>query len=192
MQQFRHALRQMITLSEEEEDTFLSHCIQRNLKRQEIISQPNTIPNEVFFIGSGAIRVALTDTKGTQHSIHFAMENQFVADYAGFMLRQPSDYTLEAVEATQVVVLPRAAIEWGYQHLTQGDRLGRIIAESYFIYHDHRIKNMYIRTPKERYDSLAAQFPNIHNRVPQHMIASYLGITSVHLSRLKKADRPKV
>jgi hypothetical protein len=62
----------------------------------------------------------------------------------------------------------------------------------YFIYQDDRIKNNYIRTRKERYDSINEVFPNIHNRVPQHMIASYLGITPIHLSRLKKADLDKV
>jgi hypothetical protein len=100
-------------------------------------------------------------------------------------------YTLEALERTEAIVLPRTSIEWGYQHLEQGDRLGRLIAEYYFIYQDQRIYNLYSRTPKERYDAITEVFPDIHNRVPQHMIASYLGITSVHLSRLKKEDRRK-
>ncbi|MCB0847724.1 MAG: Crp/Fnr family transcriptional regulator, partial [Bacteroidetes bacterium] len=87
--------------------------------------------------------------------------------------------------------LPRSSIEWGYQNLTQGDKLGRLIAEFYFIYQDNRINNRYIRSPRERYDSITEIFPNIHNRAPQHMIASYLGITPVHLSRLKKEDSAK-
>jgi hypothetical protein len=120
------------------------------------------------------------------------LENQFIADYSGFILQQPALYSLQALEETHVVVLPRQAIEWGYNHMEEGDRLGRLIAEYYFIYQDTRIKNLYARTPKERYDSIAEVFPNIHNRVPQHMIASYLGITPVHLSRLKKADSKKV
>ena len=100
-------------------------------------------------------------------------------------------YTLEALEDTRVTILPRSAIEWGYSHLNEGDKMGRLIAEFYFIYQDNRIKNQYIRTPKERYDSITDVFPNIHNRVPQHMIASYLGITPIHLSRLKKTAIPK-
>lgn len=81
---------------------------------------------------------------------------------------------MQTEEETEVVVMPRAAIEWGYKNMAQGDRLGRCIAEFYFIYQDNRIKNLYARTPKERYDSITDVFPNIHNRVPQHMIASYL------------------
>lgn len=95
-------------------------------------------------------------------------------------------YTLQTLEETQVVVLPRAAIEWGYSNLKEGEKMGRLVAEYYYIYQDDRIKNNYVRTPKQRYDSISEVFPNIHNRVPQHMIASYLGISPIHLSRLKK------
>ena len=192
MQQFISIIKLMIKISEDETQKFTERCFTKTFKRNEILSRPEVEPNEIFFICKGIIRVVATDKKGTEHSIHFAMENQFIADYSCFMLKQPSLYSLEALEETETIVLPRAAVEWGYKNLKEGDRLGRLIAEFYFIYQDNRIKNMYSRTPKERYDTITEVFPNIHNRVPQHMIASYLGITSVHLSRLKKAELKKV
>ncbi len=176
----------MIRISEDELNDFLNQAFLKTFKRQEILSRPDAIPNEVFFINKGLIRVLVTDNEGTEHSIHFALENQFIADYSNFIQKQPSLYSLQAVEETEVVVLPRSAIEWGYHYLQEGQKMGRLIAEFYFIYQDDRIKNQYARTPKQRYDSITEVFPNIHNRVPQHMIASYLGITPVHLSRLKK------
>lgn len=182
----------MIEISLEEQYKFLSLCISKTFKRNDILSRPGVVPNEIFFISKGLVRVIVTDNVGVDHTIHFAMENQFIADYSCFMLKQPSLYLLEALEETETVVLPRAAVDWGYQNLSQGDRLGRLIAEFYFIYQDNRVTNMYARTPKERYDTITSVFPNIHNRVPQHMIASYLGITPVHLSRLKKAEYKKV
>lgn len=192
MEQLQQAIRLMISISEDELNGLLRACVGQTYKRYETLSKPDQIPDEIFFIADGIVRIVITDNDGTEHSIHFALENQFIADYAAFILKQPSTYTLEALEETQVVSLPRAAIEWGYQNLRQGDKLGRLIAEFYFIYQDNRIKNLYARTPKERYDSITDIFPNLHNRVPQHMIASYLGVTPVHLSRLKRADRPKV
>ena len=78
------------------------------------------------------------------------------------------------------------SIMLGYNNLKEGEKMGRLVAEYYYIYQDDRIKNNYVRTPKQRYDSISEVFPNIHNRVPQHMIASYLGISPIHLSRLKK------
>lgn len=191
MHQITQAIRQMIEISDSEVNDLLNRCITRKFKRYEIVSRPGIVPNEIFFINQGLIRVIVTDNDGADHSLHFALENQFIADYSAFILKQPSLYTLQTEEETEAVVMPRAAIEWGYKNLKQGDRLGRLIAEYYFIYQDNRLKNLYARTPKERYDTITEIFPNIHNRVPQHMIASYLGVTSVHLSRLKKADHKK-
>lgn len=191
MHQIIQTIRQMIEISDSEVNDLLNRCITRKFKRYEIVSRQGIVPNEIFFINQGLIRVIVTDNDGTEHSLHFALENQFIADYSAFILKQPSLYTLQTEEETEAVVMPRAAIEWGYKNLKQGDRLGRLIAEYYFIYQDNRLKNLYARTPKERYDTITEIFPNIHNRVPQHMIASYLGVTSVHLSRLKKADHKK-
>jgi CRP-like cAMP-binding protein len=190
MEQIRAAIKQMIHVSDEELDAFLAQSIVRNFKRGDILSRPEIVPHEIFFINKGIVRVLITDNEGAEHTIHFALENQFIADYSNFIQKQPSFYSLQALEETQVVVLPRTAIEWGYANLAEGQKMGRLIAEFYFIYQDNRIKNLYARTPKQRYDSITEVFPNIYNRVPQHMIASYLGITSVHLSRLKKADQP--
>lgn len=188
MNQIRQVIQYMINVSEDELNDFLGQAITKTFKRQETVSRSGAIPNEIFFINKGLIRVLICDNEGTEHTIHFALENQFITDYSNFIQKQPSLYSLQAVEETEVVVLPRSAIEWGYENLKEGQKMGRLIAEFYFMYQDDRIKNMYARTPKQRYDSITDVFPNIHNRVPQHMIASYLGITPVHLSRLKKAE----
>jgi CRP-like cAMP-binding protein len=188
MEQIKQIIKQMISVSDEELNEFLGKAITKTFKRQEILSYPEAVPNEIFFINKGLIRVLITDQEGTEHSIHFALENQFIADYSNFIQQQASMYTLQALEETQLVVMPRSAIEWGYDNLKDGQKMGRLIAEYYFIYQDDRIKNRYVTTPKERYDKITEVFPNIHNRVPQHMIASYLGISPIHLSRLKKAE----
>ena len=164
MEQIRQVMKQMISISEDELYDFLNQTITKTFKRQEMVSRPNAIPNEIFFINRGLIRVIVTDNDGTQHTIHFALENQFIADYSCFMQKKPSLYTLQTVEETEVVVLPRSGIEWGYKNLKEGQKMGRLIA-IYFIYQDDRIKNQYARTPKQRYDSITEVFPNIHNRV---------------------------
>lgn len=192
MQQIRQAIRQMIHATDDELDALLRGCSLRSYQRRELLSEAQQTPGEIFFINQGILRVIAADPSGTEHTVHFAMEHQFIADYSSFILRQPSVYALQALEPLEAVVMPRSAIEWGYAHLREGEKLGRLIAEYYFIYLDSRIKNLYARSPRERYDAIAAVFPNIHNRAPQHMIASYLGITPVHLSRLKKAGAGKI
>jgi Cyclic nucleotide-binding domain len=187
MEQIRAGIRQMIDITDEELDQLLKQCYKVKFKRLQAISVPGEIPNTVYFINSGALRVLITDKQGVEHTVYFAMENQFIADYSSYILQQPSLYTLQALKDIDAVAMSRSAVEWGYKNLKQGEKLGRLIAEFYFIYQDNRIKNEYARTPKERYESITDVFPNIHNLVPQHMIASYLGITPVHLSRLKKS-----
>lgn len=187
MELIQQAMRQLIEVTETELNEFLSQTTARTFKRQEMLSQPGSVPQEIFFINKGIVRVLVADQEGTEHTVHFALEHQFIADYSNFIQQQASIYSLQALEETEVVVLPRSAIEWGYRNLKEGQKIGRLIAEYYFIYQDNRIKNLYVRTPKQRYDSISEVFPNIHARAPQHMIASYLGITPIHLSRLKKA-----
>lgn len=70
--------------------------------------------------------------------------------------------------------------------------MGQLIAEFYFIYQDDRLDNTYVRIPKERYDDISNVLPNLHNRVPQHMIASYLRISPMLLNRLKKTEIVKL
>lgn len=185
------AIRQMISISDMELTSFLKDATVKVFKPQEILNKPDKITNDIYFINKGILRVVITDTDGAEHTIHFALENQFVSDYSSFMMKTPSISTLQAVEETEVVVIPRASIEWGYANLQEGQKLGRLVAEFYFIYQDNRIINQYARTPKQRYDTITEVFPNIHNRVPQYMIASYLGITPIHLSRLKKVEMVK-
>ncbi|MBX2895229.1 MAG: Crp/Fnr family transcriptional regulator [Cyclobacteriaceae bacterium] len=180
-------MRQMITMFDQEAEKFLSFCYFKTFHQKEFLGRQGEVCQDIFFIIKGITRSLIVDTAGEEHTIHFSLENQFICDYTSFMLQTPATNSLQAVEETEVVVLPRKAIEWGYANLQQGDKLGRLIAEYYFIYFDIRLKNQYLFTPAQRYENLSKVFPNIHNRVPQHMIASYLGVSPVHLSRLKKS-----
>jgi hypothetical protein len=186
-----NAISEMISISDNEAEEFLAFCYRRKFKKKALLSENDRIIDEVYFIEKGIIRVKITDIEGREHTTHFAIENQFIADYNAFITGKKSRYQLEALEDTEAIVLPRKAITWGYTNLRQGDKLGRLIAEYYFIYLDTRVQHLYTMSPKERYDLMGTIFPNIHNRVPQHMIASYLGITPIHLSRLKSQSREK-
>ena len=176
----------MIKISEEEAEKFMGLCYRKSFKKKYLLSDDDEYINEVYFIEQGILRVKIVDLEGKEHTTHFAIENQFIADYNAFLTQKKSRYQLEAMENTRVVVIPRTAIEWGYTNLREGEKLGRLIAEYYFIYLDTRIQHLYTLSPIERYRLMSEIFPNIHNRIPQHMIASYLGITPIHLSRIKK------
>jgi len=187
MEKIKQFLKNLINITDDEMHLLLKDSCVKNFKRSDIIAKSHQIPNEIYFVNSGIIRLFLFDNDGVEHTKYFALENQFIVDYSSFILKKKAHYALQALEPTEVVVLPRSSVEWGYQKLNEGQKLGRLIAEYYFIYQDNKIKDEYTKSPKERYEGITSVFPEIINRVPQHMIASYLGITSVHLSRLKKS-----
>ncbi|MDZ4840458.1 MAG: Crp/Fnr family transcriptional regulator [Bacteroidota bacterium] len=192
MQQLRNAINQMIGITDDEFEKFVADSEVKIFKKQEYLNQPPNVPNHIYFINNGLLRLSIIDLNGDEHTTHFALENQFIADYSNFIMQTTSIYHIQALELSECVVIPRNSIEWGYKYLTQGEKLGRMIAEYYFMFLEEKIKTLYIVTPKDRYDNLGKQFYNIHNRVPQHLIASFLGISPIHLSQLKKADSQKV
>lgn len=100
----------MIDISDNEMDGLLQNSAVKIFKNRSFFSQPGKVPDEIFFINRGTLRVVVLDQKGTEHTIHFALENQFIADYSGFLQRQPSLYFLQAVGEVEAVVLPRTAI----------------------------------------------------------------------------------
>jgi CRP-like cAMP-binding protein len=112
MEQLKYAIQQMINITETELEAFLSKCFIKTFAKKENASRPDVVPNGVFFINKGLFRILVTDNEGTEHTIHFALENQFIADYSCFIQKTPSIQTIQALEQTETVVLPRSAIEW--------------------------------------------------------------------------------
>lgn len=104
MEQIKQVISQMISISEVEMAGFLKFCTVKTFKKHEPLSKCGSFIHELFFINTGIARVTILDQSGTEHTTHFALENHFIADYASFILQQPSFYTLEALETTQVTV----------------------------------------------------------------------------------------
>jgi len=96
----RQVIKQMISVSDEELDALLRPCVVKTVPRKTVLSSPGKVPEEIFFVNRGLIRVIVTDNTGTDHSLHFALEGQFIADYSAFILKQPSLYTLQTEEET--------------------------------------------------------------------------------------------
>lgn len=165
----------------------LDRCGVRRVKRRSYLGRSGDVVDEVYYIHQGLVRVVLVDPGGTEHTSHLAYEGRLFAEYTAYLTRTPAVYELQALEDTEVVVMPRAAIEWGYAHMRGGERLGRLVAEQYFVYLDQRVRGLLTVPPQQRYAELTRLFPDVHARVPQHMLASYLGITPEYLSRMKRA-----
>lgn len=178
-----------IEISDEEWAYYSSKLRVKEYKKKAVLLNEGNICRDVFFINSGLLRVYFVDNKGEEKTFHFALENTFATDYESFLKVIPSNYSIQAMEDTQVVSMSLEMLQEGYKKLRYGEKLGRQLAEDYFFMFNNKIQSYYTRTPLERYKDLTTQFPEIFQRVPQHYIASFLNISPVHLSRLKNANK---
>lgn len=179
-------IKSQINVSDEKLETLISLCELKTFKKKSIISKCNNTNQSLYFIEKGFIRLFITDLRGVQHTTHFAQEDVFITDYTALASGEPAKYNLEAIEDTTMIIISKENLNWLYTNLDEGEKLGRMVLDNYFIYFDNRLQHFYTHTPQERFDLMNSIFPDIHNKVPQHMIASYINITPVHLSRLKK------
>lgn len=174
-----------IDINDEEWKHYSSMFTVKRFNRKDIIVDTGKICRNVYFINSGLIRVYFHDKEGNENTFHFSQEGSFVTDYESLMRKTPSNYTIQAMEDAELVVMSYDMLHDGFTSLRYGEKLGRVLIEHYFFLFSEKLRSMYTESPIERYQKMNQQFPGIFNRVPQHHIASYLNISSVHLSRLK-------
>ena len=174
-----------IDISDEEWLYYASALKIENVRRKEILLNEGDPCSYVYFVAKGLLRIYFVDKNGDEKTFHFSLENTFAADYESFLKNLPSKYSIQAMEDTVLVKMSLEMLLEGYDKLRNGEKLGRLLAQDYFFIFSEKIQSLYTQTPLERYNNLNSRFKNIIQRVPQHYIASYLNISSVHLSRLK-------
>ena len=187
LENIKKVISSYIEISDEEWAHYSSKFRVKEFKKKEIILTRGDICRDVFFVLDGLLRLFFIDKSGEEKTFHFSLENTFSADYESFLKKIPSNYSIQALEDTTVILMSFEMLHDGYKSLRNGEKLGRLLAEEYFFIFNDKIQSIYTKTPIERYNNLNKKFPNILQRVPQHHIASYLNISSVHLSRLKNS-----
>ena len=174
-----------IDIDSEEWSYYASKFELVKINKKEILLSEGSPCNYVYFVVKGLLRIYFIDQHGEEKTFHFSLENTFAADYESFLKRLPSKYYIQAMEDSTIVKMSFDMLQDGYKKLKYGEKLGRLLAEEYFFIFSDKIQALYTQTPLERYNNLNLNFPNILQRIPQFYIASYLNISSVHLSRLK-------
>ena len=157
---------------------------EQKYKSKTILLSEGDVANNIFFIKKGLLRLSYNND-GRDISFQFFIENEAAASLDSFIKQQPSLYTLECIEKTTVVVLHRSGFDKLLQNYPQlQNDFNEIITERMMLYERlllSRIKD----NPQKRYDDLMKNNPHLFNRVPQHHLASYLGITPTSLCRIK-------
>jgi len=162
-------------------------------KKGDIIHPIGDIYTKLMFINSGLARgfVINEEGKDTTWSIFFNDENShmtnlLVVDYESFLTQKASKLEIVALEDCEIVMTEHKDIEFIYNNTKKGDRLGRLLAQEAYMYLHNFIIQRQTKTAKERFEDFIKETPHLIEKVPQYHIATLLGITPQHLSRLKK------
>jgi CRP-like cAMP-binding protein len=181
-------IQQFVPLTDADLTVLYQQCSKVYFSKGDYVMKVGEVQKSVFLITKGLIRNFIENAKGEIKIYNFRSERMTVTGYAMYNYQDnlKALVHVECIEDCEMIEVPFTAIQHTIKNVSSGERLGRFMAESHVI---QMLKSVIQRDTKsiiERYDDLEAEYPNIQNRVPQRMIASYLGITPVHLSNLKK------
>lgn len=156
----------------------------RTIKKGDLLLKQGAFCNHVSFINHGLVRMySIHDEK--EKIVEFFKEGEYTSDYRSFLLREPALTSLQALEDTEVVQTTYEDLQMIYRRVPDANMIGRLIAESMFIDMCLKTSGVLGDSIEARYSSLTDEMPWLVQRVPQYMIASYLGITPEALSRMK-------
>lgn len=185
VQPFLDYIRKYVDLSGEEESLLLSAFKIRRYRKGQFVVQQGDICRYENFVLQGCLKTFYTDDTGQEHIIMLAVENWWTGDLGSFLTRQPADYNVQCIEDSLLVQLTYESFEQLYETVPKMERLSRIIIQKAFVASQKRLVNNFSMPAKERYLLFRSQYPQIEQRVPQYMIASYLGITREFLSKIR-------
>lgn len=174
-----------VSLTQDEIQVIASLFSFRTFRKRQYILQEGEINRHETFIVKGATRTYEVDEKGQEHIVQFGLEDWWIGDLYSFLTETPSQYNIDCIEDTEVFQITKPNLEVLYEKVPKMERHFRIIIQNAFIASTHRVASSLAKSAADRYLDFIAQYPQIEQRVPNHQIASYLGITPQSLSRIR-------
>jgi len=184
-QQFYNQTDRLVSFSNKEKELIESELIYREIPAAYRLVDVGDVCKEIFFINKGCIRMYYLKD-GEEKSGFLFTENLFVNAFESFLTGTPSMQVIESVENCQLLVLTKASLDKLYQSVPKFNILFRKMLELRFVNAQKVVASFILDKPEARYMKLLENQPELLDRFPQHMLASYLGITPVSLSRIRK------
>ena len=168
-------------------DKYLEHQQRLELPAKTILLEEGKVSGQYIFIEKGCVRLFFNND-GSDKTVQFFFENDGLTSFESFVNNAPSAFTIETIEPSVVYLLPKQYVIQLMDELSHERDFLKMMMQLSSQRQAHYINEFVsiIRdTPEERYQRLLAERPHIVQRVPQHYIATYLGVSTVHLSRIK-------
>jgi CRP-like cAMP-binding protein len=171
----------------EQEIAFLNTVLKhRKLRKRQYLLQAGDICKADTFILKGCLRSYTVDDKGHEHIAMFGVEGWWISDFYSFLTGAPATQHIDALEDSEVLYIEKSDLERLYTDVPKFERLFRILLQNAFIANQQRILAGISQTAEERYLAFIQKYPNLEQRIPQHQIASYLGIAPETISRIRR------
>ena len=164
----------------------------RALRKRQYLLQAGDVARYENFICKGVLRAFTVDASGGEHIAMFGMENWWISDLYSFLTETPATQNIEALEDSELLQIEKNDLEALYKEVPQLNRFFRILLQNAFIANQQRALAAISQTAEQQYLAFLKKYPSLEQRVPQHQIASYLGIAPETISRIRRqqADRP--
>lgn len=182
---FSHIL-DKVPLTGEEMDTIKSFFSPKVLRKRQYLLQEGDVCKYMSFVGKGLLRSYNVDEKGDEHMNLFAWEGWWISDMFSFSSGEKAVFNIDAIEDSELLMITQADFEALTLKVPIMDRYFRILFQNSLVTKERRLMSSITHTAEEKYTQLAERNPEIIQRIPQNLIASYLGLAPETLSRIKK------
>jgi CRP/FNR family transcriptional regulator, anaerobic regulatory protein len=179
-------IRKIIDLNEREVEIFKKYTESHQFRKKEFVIQEGKVCKSLYFVEKGCLRMYFINKKEVEQITQFALDGWWISDYQSFMNNTPSEYYIQTIEESRIVSIDNQNLNLLLIELPQLERYFRLMMQKAVAGAQVRSKLLYEMSKEEFYVHFSTSFPEFMMRVPQYMIASYLGLTPEYLSELRK------
>jgi CRP/FNR family transcriptional regulator, anaerobic regulatory protein len=183
---FINHIRKYIELDDHSAALLNQYITSHKLKRKEFLLKESQICQSIYFVEKGCLRMYFIDSKLNEQITQFALEHWWMTDHFSFLDNKPSAYFIQTIEKSEILAISASSFEAMLLEIPQMERYFRIVMQRSVAAAQLRNKYMYEMSKEEFYQLFSTSFPEFVQRVPQYMIASYLGLTPQYVSELRK------
>ncbi|MEJ2904342.1 Crp/Fnr family transcriptional regulator [Pedobacter panaciterrae] len=178
-------IKRYVQLESYEEQLLCDSIELKILKKKEYLLEAGKLCKGDYFIVKGCLRQFYINKKLNEQIINFGLENWWIADQDSLLNKQPSTTNIQAIEPSELLFLSEKNKTVLFEKVPRLESYFRIMMQKAFVASQRRIGYIFNQTEEERYRHFSSLFPDFMQRVPQYMLASYLGFTPQFLSRLR-------
>ena len=182
----RNISKRGIDLTQEEINILQSKFTHKHFRKHQYILQQGEFSRVENFIVTGLTRTYEVDEKGQEHILQFGMEDWWIGDMYSFLSDKTSAFNIDCLEDTEVLQITKPNLDQLYSDVPKMNQYFRLLLEKALITTNQRIIASLRMTAAERYLEFLEKYPRIDQRVSNHQIASFLGITPQSLSRVRR------